>query len=286
MTETPTEAREPDLPNNRASATAPMPKRKSAASVARAQRVIDFEARLARRGPSPATACSAHGAERGASLAARSRAVNRNVLTLQAISTYDHWMPPTRPTPHPSLRSMTGFGRAEAVGDGVAITVEARSVNHRHLDIAFRLPRALSAFEMDARRRAARAARRARRPGRPDRGAYAGGARALPGAVARAHQRAARRGRARRGAGPHRGGDLGGEDRRARGADPARRASRAAGAAPRQGWLRRPAAGLLDPGAEPRGQHDRLEGGRPRALPVGSRSQGDHRENARTGAEP
>src|SRR2546428_198834 len=152
MTETPTEAREPDLPNNRASATAPMPKRKSAASVARAQRVIDFEARLARRGPSPATACSAHGAERGASLAARSRAVNRNVLTLQAISTYDHWMPPTRPTPHPSLRSMTGFGRAEAVGDGVAITVEARSVNHRHLDIAFRLPRALSAFEMDARR--------------------------------------------------------------------------------------------------------------------------------------
>ena len=47
---------------------------------------------------------------------------------------------------------MTGFGRAEAVGDGVAITVEARSVNHRHLDIAFRLPRALSAFEMDARR--------------------------------------------------------------------------------------------------------------------------------------
>src|SRR6266478_5777567 len=150
MTETPTEAREPDLPNNRASATAPMPKRKSAASVARAQRVIDFEARLARRGPSPATACSAHGAERGASLAARSRAVNRNVLTLQAISTYDHWMPPTRPTPHPSLRSMTGFGRAEAVGDGVAITVEARSVNHRHLDIAFRLPRALSAFAIAA----------------------------------------------------------------------------------------------------------------------------------------
>jgi len=47
---------------------------------------------------------------------------------------------------------MTGFGRAEAGGDGVALSVEARSVNHRHLDIALRLPRALTAFEMDARR--------------------------------------------------------------------------------------------------------------------------------------
>jgi uncharacterized protein (TIGR00255 family) len=47
---------------------------------------------------------------------------------------------------------MTGFGRAEAVGDSVTVTAEARSVNHRHLDIALRLPRALAAFEMDARR--------------------------------------------------------------------------------------------------------------------------------------
>jgi uncharacterized protein (TIGR00255 family) len=47
---------------------------------------------------------------------------------------------------------MTGFGRAEALADGFAVTVEARSVNHRHLDIALRLPRALGAFEMDARR--------------------------------------------------------------------------------------------------------------------------------------
>jgi uncharacterized protein (TIGR00255 family) len=47
---------------------------------------------------------------------------------------------------------MTGFGRAEAVGDSVTVTVEARSVNHRHLDIALRLPRALAAVEMDARR--------------------------------------------------------------------------------------------------------------------------------------
>ena len=61
-------------------------------------------------------------------------------------------MPSTRLSVNPSLRSMTGFGRAEAVSDGFAITVEARSVNHRHLDVALRLPRTLSAFEMDARR--------------------------------------------------------------------------------------------------------------------------------------
>jgi uncharacterized protein (TIGR00255 family) len=61
-------------------------------------------------------------------------------------------MPPARTLPIPALRSMTGFGRAEATEDTATVTVEARSVNHRHLDIALRLPRALSAFEMDARR--------------------------------------------------------------------------------------------------------------------------------------
>jgi len=61
-------------------------------------------------------------------------------------------MPPTRLTPVSALRSMTGFGRAETGGAATAVTVEARSVNHRHLDIALRLPRALGAFEMDARR--------------------------------------------------------------------------------------------------------------------------------------
>src|SRR5712691_5224388 len=61
-------------------------------------------------------------------------------------------MTPSRITPIPALRSMTGFGRAEATGDAATVTVEARSVNHRHLDIALRLPRALGACEMDARR--------------------------------------------------------------------------------------------------------------------------------------
>jgi len=59
---------------------------------------------------------------------------------------------PARIAPIPALRSMTGFGRAEVVGDAATVTIEARSVNHRHLDIALRLPRLLSAFEMDARR--------------------------------------------------------------------------------------------------------------------------------------
>jgi uncharacterized protein (TIGR00255 family) len=50
------------------------------------------------------------------------------------------------------IRSMTGFGRADAVADGISVTVEARSVNHRHLDIVLRLPRTLAPLELDARR--------------------------------------------------------------------------------------------------------------------------------------
>lgn len=50
------------------------------------------------------------------------------------------------------VRSMTGFGRAEVRGDTLVVTVEARSVNHRHLDVALRLPRALASLELDARR--------------------------------------------------------------------------------------------------------------------------------------
>jgi uncharacterized protein (TIGR00255 family) len=50
------------------------------------------------------------------------------------------------------VRSMTGFGRAEVRGETLVVTVEARSVNHRHLDVALRLPRALSSLELEARR--------------------------------------------------------------------------------------------------------------------------------------
>ena len=45
------------------------------------------------------------------------------------------------------MRSMTAFGRAEAVFDGGSVTVELRSVNSRFLDCGVRIPRALGALE-------------------------------------------------------------------------------------------------------------------------------------------
>ncbi|MBI4587844.1 MAG: YicC family protein [Candidatus Rokubacteria bacterium] len=50
------------------------------------------------------------------------------------------------------IRSMTGYGRAEVVGEKMAVSVEARSLNHRHLDIALKLPRSLAGLELEARR--------------------------------------------------------------------------------------------------------------------------------------
>ena len=50
------------------------------------------------------------------------------------------------------IRSMTGYGRAEASGARTIVTVECKSVNHRHLDVSLKLPRLLAGFEPDARR--------------------------------------------------------------------------------------------------------------------------------------
>lgn len=50
------------------------------------------------------------------------------------------------------IRSMTGYGRAEATGERTILTVECKSVNHRHLDISIKLPRVLGPLEADARR--------------------------------------------------------------------------------------------------------------------------------------
>jgi uncharacterized protein (TIGR00255 family) len=50
------------------------------------------------------------------------------------------------------IRSMTGYGRAEVAGMRMALSVECKSVNHRHLDIALKFPRALASLELDARR--------------------------------------------------------------------------------------------------------------------------------------
>ncbi|HEY7139830.1 MAG TPA: YicC/YloC family endoribonuclease [Methylomirabilota bacterium] len=48
--------------------------------------------------------------------------------------------------------SMTGYGRGEARGARIALTVEARSVNHRFLETSLKLPRGLTASEPDLRR--------------------------------------------------------------------------------------------------------------------------------------
>src|SRR5439155_9242715 len=45
------------------------------------------------------------------------------------------------------IRSMTGYGRAEGHHKGTPITVEVRSVNHRHSEVTTKLPRALQAHE-------------------------------------------------------------------------------------------------------------------------------------------
>lgn len=50
------------------------------------------------------------------------------------------------------IRSMTGYGRAEVMGEKIAVSVEARSLNHRHLDVALKLPRAFAGLELEARR--------------------------------------------------------------------------------------------------------------------------------------
>ncbi len=50
------------------------------------------------------------------------------------------------------IRSMTGYGRADVVGEKCGVTVEARSLNHRHLDLALKLPRSLASLELQARR--------------------------------------------------------------------------------------------------------------------------------------
>jgi uncharacterized protein (TIGR00255 family) len=51
------------------------------------------------------------------------------------------------------VRSMTGYGRAEAILDGQKYTVEIKSLNHRFLEISLRLPASLSALEMEIKKK-------------------------------------------------------------------------------------------------------------------------------------
>lgn len=52
------------------------------------------------------------------------------------------------------IRSMTGYGQASFEVEGTGFEVEARSVNHRHLDVKARLPRGLASFENELRAQA------------------------------------------------------------------------------------------------------------------------------------
>lgn len=45
------------------------------------------------------------------------------------------------------IKSMTGFGRCEVQEDQRKITVEMKSVNHRYLDVAIKMPKKLNFFE-------------------------------------------------------------------------------------------------------------------------------------------
>lgn len=45
------------------------------------------------------------------------------------------------------IKSMTGFGRAEYADDKRKFTVEIKSVNHRYLDMAIKMPKKLNFFE-------------------------------------------------------------------------------------------------------------------------------------------
>lgn len=51
------------------------------------------------------------------------------------------------------LKSMTGYGKAEAVTDDGKISVEIRSVNHRYGEVSVKLPRQFLAFEGEIKKR-------------------------------------------------------------------------------------------------------------------------------------
>ncbi len=53
------------------------------------------------------------------------------------------------------MNSMTGYGRSSVEVDGRQLTVELKSVNHRFLDVSFRMPRSFSFMEEDIRRQLA-----------------------------------------------------------------------------------------------------------------------------------
>lgn len=50
------------------------------------------------------------------------------------------------------MKSMTGYGEGARIARGTRIAVQARSLNHRHLDLQLRVPREYLAFEEEIRK--------------------------------------------------------------------------------------------------------------------------------------
>lgn len=61
-----------------------------------------------------------------------------------------------------ALRSMTGFGRGEAQGEGLKVEVESKSFNRKRLDTRVRLPDSLASLESEIVDRVKRRCRRGR----------------------------------------------------------------------------------------------------------------------------
>ena len=49
------------------------------------------------------------------------------------------------------VRSMTGYGKAEAANDKYVFSVELKAVNHRYLDVSIRLPKVINSLESKIR---------------------------------------------------------------------------------------------------------------------------------------
>lgn len=58
------------------------------------------------------------------------------------------------------IKSMTGYGKAEAAADGKKITVEIRSLNGKQLDLSVKMPAAYRQFEYEIRNRIAKTVQR------------------------------------------------------------------------------------------------------------------------------
>ncbi|AMV72646.1 YicC family protein [Desulfuromonas carbonis] len=53
------------------------------------------------------------------------------------------------------IKSMTGYGKGQTAVDGLTVTVEVRSVNHRYGDVSVKAPRGLLASELEIKKRVA-----------------------------------------------------------------------------------------------------------------------------------